>query len=329
MTLGEAFVTNAAPSSQSLRKMSIAETKPTRLPLRLDLRYRLDYALLRFLVGLVRLFPLDIAADISGWAWRTLGPRNHRHQRALRNIGMAFPDMPFGEKDRIVREMWDNLGRVMVETMMIDRIVRQPERIELVDDFFVKRYKGKLGPVVLVGMHMGNWELSMWPSMLADVQPAAVYRLLKNPYSDAYLRAQRRELFPGGLFGRGRAAGTEEGQKTARVIMDFVRRGGRLGLIADLYDKQGIPVPFFGHPAKSTPMPAMIVRRTGSRMWIGRCVRKGRTSTFWTEVREQKVPRTANQAEDIRWVTAEIQKQFEAWIRETPEQFMWTNRRWS
>ena len=96
-----------------------------------------------------------------------------------------------------------------------------------------------MGPVLIVTMHMGNWELGMWPITLAGVRPAGVYRLVKNPYVDRYLRAQRKELYPGGLFGRGRAAGQDEGQKTARLIMDYVRQGGRLGFISDLYDAQG------------------------------------------------------------------------------------------
>jgi KDO2-lipid IV(A) lauroyltransferase len=45
-------------------------------------------------------------------------------------------------------------------------------------------------------------------------------------------------------------------------------------------------------------------------------------------VNELRIPRTQNQAEDIRSITAAIQRHFEAWIRETPEQFMWSNRRW-
>ena len=57
-------------------------------------------------------------------------------------------------------------------------------------------------------------------------------RQVKNPYVDRYLRAQRERLYPGGLFGRGRAAGQDETQKTARLIMDYVRQGGRLGFIS-------------------------------------------------------------------------------------------------
>ena len=41
------------------------------------------------------------------------------------------------------------------------------------------------------------------------------------------------------------------------------------------------------------------------------------------------MPRTASAAEDVKWVTAAMQRQFEAWVREVPEQWMWSNRRWS
>ena len=100
-------------------------------------------------------------------------------------------------------------------------------------------------------------------------------------------------LYPGGLFGRGRAAGMDETQKTARLIMDYVRRGGRLGFISDLYDANGIEVPFFGYPAKSMPIAAMIARRVGARIWIGRCVRIGRRACFDVNVNELRIPRTA------------------------------------
>lgn len=111
--------------------------------------------------------------------------------------------------------------------------------------------------------------------------------------------------------------------------MDYVRQGGRLGFISDLYDRNGIEVPFFGHLAKSMPIAAMIARRVGARIWIGRCVRIGNRSVFDVNVNELRIPRTKNQAEDIRAITAAIQRYFEVWIRENPEQFMWSNRRWS
>jgi excisionase family DNA binding protein len=59
------------------------------------------------------------------------------------------------------------------------------------------------------------------------------------------------------------------------------------------------------------------------------CIRIGNRACFDINVNELRIPRTNNQAEDIRSITAAIQRQFEGWIRENPDQFMWSNRRWS
>ena len=161
------------------------------------------------------------------------------------------------------------------------------------------------------------------------MKPAAVYRLVKNPLVDAYLRKQRKDLYPGGLFAKGAGAGFHAGRDTARQIGSYVRKGGRLGFLADQWDRNGIEVPFFGIDAKSPPFPAMLARRIGTRLWVGRCVRLGNKSNFRVEMHELKVPRTEDQDEDIKNIVREIQATFESWIRQYPEQFMWSNRRWS
>jgi KDO2-lipid IV(A) lauroyltransferase len=296
-----------------------------------DLQFRLEYVLLRFIVGLVRALPLDAAVAFSARAWRLLAPivSRPRHQRALDNLAIAFPEKSAGERAAIALAHWENLGRVMAETMQIDRVLHDPSRIQIESMDLFLRYRGKLGSAVGVSLHMGNWELAIWPFVLAEASPAAVYRSVNNPYVDAYLRSQRRELYPGGLFGRGKVEGDhDESRKTARIITDYVRRGGRLGLICDLHDRFGIPVPFFGKPARTQAIPAMIARRLGARIWMARCLRVGNQSRFRIEMKELKVPRSANQADDIRVIMTAMQEQFELWIREAPEQWMWSNRRW-
>lgn len=297
-----------------------------------DLQFRLEYALLRAIVAVVRLFPLDWAVRLSAVCWRALAPviAQKRHKRALANLAIAFPEKSEAERRAIALAHWENLGRVMAETMQIDRVLRDPSRIEIGSRHIFDRYKDKLGPAVGVSLHMGNWELAIWPFVRAGANPAAVYRSVNNPYVDRYLREQRRDLYPGGLLGRGKVEGDHgESQKTARVITDYVRRGGRLGLVCDLYDRTGIDVPFFGKLAKTQAIPAMIGRRVGARIWLARCLRVGKASRFRIELKELRVPRTANPSDDIRAVMTEMQREFEAWIREAPDQWMWSNRRWS
>lgn len=297
-----------------------------------DLQFRVEYVLLRGIAGLVRLFPLETATAISARAWRRLAPKVNpkRHARALANLAIAFPEKSEAERLEICMAHWENLGRVMAETMQIDRLIQDPSRIRIVSDRLFGRYKNKLGPAIGVSLHLGNWELAIWPFIEAGANPAAVYRSVNNPYIDRYLRWQRRDLYPGGLFGRGKVEGEHgDDQKTARILTDFVRRGGRLGLVCDLYDRTGLPVPFFGQDARTQAIGAMIARRVGSRIWMSCCKRVGTSSRFEIEIKELRVPRTRNIGEDVRWIMAEMQKQFEEWVREAPEQWMWSNRRWS
>jgi Kdo2-lipid IVA lauroyltransferase/acyltransferase len=295
-------------------------------------QFRLEYAALRLVVAVFRAMPLRLATWLSAGAWWRLAPliNPKRHQRALDNLAIAFPDQTPAWRRGVARAHWENLGRIMVETMVIDRLIRDPEAIEIADGQVFDRYKSKLGPVIGVSLHQGNYELAIWPLTIAGQSPAGVYRTVNNPYIDAYLRDQRRELFPGGLFGRGKVEGDHgDDQRTARFMTDYVRRGGKLGLVCDLYDRNGIAVPFFGQDARTVAIAPMIARRVGARVWMARCLRVGTSSRFRIEMKELRIPRTANQSEDIRWATAEMTRQFEAWVREAPEQWMWSNRRWS
>jgi Kdo2-lipid IVA lauroyltransferase/acyltransferase len=307
-------------------------TPESPIPRLRDLQFRVEYILLRGIIGLVRLFPLDRAAGMSARTWKILAPliARKRHNRALDNIAIAFPEMPDAERRRIVAGHWGNLGRIMVETMQLDRLTSDPGRIEIASAKVLSRYQDKLGPAIGISLHMGNWELAIWPLTAAKANPAAVYRSVNNPYVDDYLRAQRATLYPGGLFGRGKVEGNHgDDQRTARAITDFVRNGGRLGMVCDLYDRTGIPVPFFGKPARTQAIGAMIARRLGTRIWLSRCTRIANQSRFRIEILELKVPRTENRSADITAIMTAMQEQFEAWIKEHPEQWMWSNRRWS
>ncbi|MEO0810583.1 MAG: lipid A biosynthesis acyltransferase, partial [Pseudomonadota bacterium] len=281
-----------------------------------DLQFRLEYMFLRLVVGAVRALPLDVGVRWSAKAWRILAPRisRKRHKRALANLAVAFPAMREDERRRIALAHWENLGRVMAETMQLDRIMAEPERIAIKNAHIYDRYINKMGPLIGISLHMGNWELAIWPMTRGGKKPAAVYRSVNNPYVDQYLRAQRADIYPGGLFGRGKVEGDHgDDKRTARLIIDFVRRGGQLGMVCDLYDRSGIPVPFFGKDARTQAIGVMIARRVGARIWLARCIRLGSESRFQIELRELRIPRSDNQAQDVREAMAEMQHQFEIW----------------
>lgn len=282
------------------------------------LKYALEYMALRGLVGVLHLLPLDFASWLMGIAWRLVAPRLKRHQRALRHLAAAYPDKNGAEIGRIAREMWMQLGRTFAESLMIERLLvanRIDDRTGPQLDAIKESGKGS----VFVSIHTGNWELAITPTVTRGLKAAGVYQRMKNPKVDDYVVLARRDRYPRGLL--------PKGADVARKLMRIVREGGAVALLADLRDRRGVVVPFFGRPAPSTPFPALLARSSDAILVAARVVRtKG--VHFFIETQIVDVPRTVDREADIAEATRRTHALFEKWIREHPEQWMWAHRRW-
>lgn len=287
------------------------------------------YLGLKLVLVLARGMSIERLSGIGGFVMRHLGPRLRQNRRALANLAVAFPEMSEAQRRAIAQAMWANMGRTFAETLVLDRLVGDPARLQIVDLEVWKRRAAQPGPIVGCTLHMGNWELAIRPFSVFGREPAGVYKPLDNPLIDAWLRETRSLLFPGGLLGKGDRGDTDgTGQRTARQLIDKARSGGTLGFVADHFDRRGEPVPFLGRTARFTTAPAGIARHVGARVWLGRCLRIGEESRFRFDIRELAVPRTGDKKADGVALTAAMFAVFEDWIREHPEQWMWWNTRW-
>jgi KDO2-lipid IV(A) lauroyltransferase len=89
-----------------------------------------------------------------------------------------------------------------------------------------------------------------------------------------------------------------------------------------------VPTQFFGHAARSTPLPAFIARRLDAPLIAARIVRTDGVN-FCIDLEHIPVAKTANRQDDIHQATRALQKRFEGWISEFPGQWMWAHRRWT
>lgn len=285
-------------------------------------RHRLEVVGLRLVGALFRALPMETASWIGGALWRFAAPLTKRHPRALDHLALARPDLDEAERRRIVRAMWDNLGRISAEAFRLDDFEAEPDRIDLSGAEAVAQLAATDRGAVLVSLHMGNWELGAVAARRVGLQAAGVYQEVNNPWVERLLLGLRAPWYPLGLYRRQR-----DGSETALKLFGIVRRGGTLALLGDLRDGGGIDVPFFGRPAPVTPFPALIARSLGVPLVAVRMLRtKG--ARFRIEAVAIEVPRTGDRDADVRRVTEALHGQFEAWIRADPEQWFWIHRKW-
>ncbi len=276
-----------------------------------------EFAAFRLVAAVLGALPLEVASAASGRLWRFAAPRLKRHRRAIDNLALAYPETSAAERERVAAAMWDNLGRTFAEFFHLQRLVGE-DRITFEPlERFEQIAKG--GPCVICAMHMGNWELLAHFSARFGVPLAGVYQSLTNPLVDQWLLERRAPLYPGGLHGKTPA--------TARALLRLAREGGYPAFLADQRAGNGVLVPFFGRPARSSTFPALIARTLGLPLYAARIRRKPGV-TFSVRIEPVEIPHTRDREADIRVATANTQAKFEEFVREAPEQWMWAHRRW-
>lgn len=281
-------------------------------------RDRVEYALLRLVVLLIRALPVEMGPALMGKGWRLVGPLTPRQQRVLQNLALAFPASEDAERRRIAADQWENLGRTFAESMQIDRIIADPERVEFSISPALDQRVRPPGGLVIVSMHSANWEVSAFP-IRRYRSVAGLYQRLENSLSDAFVAGLRTHVFDGGLF--------RKGAETPARIMQWVREGNAVAMLVDHRETRGVGVTMFGQPTLANPFPAIIARRLGVPLVAGRAVRLPGTR-FRMEAIEIHVPVTDNSQADVKAATQAVQDCFEAWIRERPGEWMWVQDRW-
>ena len=283
------------------------------------LGFRLEFLGLRALTAIMRALPTDVAVRMSGRLWRLVAPRLKRHPRADRHLAAAMPELSAEQRRAILHDMWSHLGMTFAEAILLDRIASEPSRIEGLPADLARVTDARGRAMVFVSLHLGNWEALAVPLAKAGVRFAGVYQRMRNPLVESYVVSLREPFYVGGLHAKSAQA--------LRRIMKHVRDGGSVGLLSDLRDIRGVPAPFFGRMAPSTPFPAVLARQHGAPLvagWMER-IGPGRLRLHSEEI---TVPVTADKDADILQATANIQACFERWIRAHPAQWMWAHRRY-
>ena len=256
---------------------------------------------------------------MSGALWRHVAPLTHRHSRALSHLRDALPDLSESERERIIRSMWENLGRTFAESFHLDAIAASG-RVTYENHDVLETWANRPGGRVACAGHLGNWELAILGIMRVGARPWSIYRPMNNPLVDAEVLRMRTFLYTGGLVPKSAAI--------PRQFLKIVRDGGTIGFLSDQRENNGIVVPLFGKPAPSTTFPAMLARSIGCPILMVR-MRRLPGVRFVQSFELLDLPQSDDRKADIDAATLAIQKTFERYVRDAPDQWMWAHRRWS
>jgi len=275
----------------------------------------------RVLFWLFSVLPIDWASAAGGWLARSIGPRIGASKRAVVNLRRAMPELGDADIRRIVRGMWDNLGRVVAEYPHLQevKIYSAGGRVALdgVAEFLASRARDRT--YIFFSAHLGNWEIATLAATEAGFEVAQIYRAANNPFIDRMIHEVRSqtgsELIP-------------KGAVAARRAVAAIQEGRHLALLVDQKMNEGIAVPFFGRDAMTAPALARLARRYDCIVVPVHVERLGGAHFRLICEPPLPVPKTDDAHADVLALMTAVNATIERWIRARPEQWFWLHRRW-
>ena len=268
----------------------------------------------------VRAIPLRLLfslGELLGFAaWALLGGYRRLAQR---NLAIAFAtEKTPAELRRLTRRHFQRIGANLLASLKLGTmpLEKVAARVLLENDELVHDELRAARPVVVALSHLGNWELfaQIFPRYFGYVRNGTIYQQLGNRYIDEHVR-QKRARAGVELFDR---------RHGFNKAIGLLRAGGVLGILSDQHaGDHGLWTPFFGRLASTTPLPALLAKRTGASV-ISAAVYTDAPAR-WRMVFSQRLDRPEL---SVPAVTAKANNAIADQIRHAPEDWFWVHNRW-
>lgn len=280
------------------------------------LRDALSAAPVYLLHGLLGLLPWRLRVAAGGALGRAVIPRlAHLRKRAEANLALVMPELDAAARDRTVRAMADQFGRVAVELLFGRDLARaRPWRAATgpgVEALQARLAAGQ-GAIILSG-HFGAWEIGRAWITAQGKSCAAVYRPLRNRYLERLYHAS---------IARTGAPMIQKGRRNVRAIARHVAEGGVIALLVDQHETRGTALDFLGHPAPTTLVAAELGLRYNVPLIPAFVIRSddGVSATVEFDAPIPPGPPAA--------MMQAFNDALAARVRAHPGQYFWLHRRW-
>jgi KDO2-lipid IV(A) lauroyltransferase len=289
----------------------------------------LEYLGVSILLLFARLVPLRVGEFMSRHLGRVLyALLQSRRSIALENLRQAFPDEKDPDDRRIARRSFSSFLLTCFESLKFQQILGEhdtgAEPVTLSEELRellqkARRVHDESHGCIFVTPHIGNWELLPYAGFRVGIPLVAVVRPLDNVYLEKLLYRKR--------AGSGQIILPK--RNALFVLQVTLKQGKSIGILPDQGTGQGIPVPFFGREAFTTPVPAMLAVMYHRPIVVVACCRSADSHSFEGVVSDPIWPgEYSSEKEEIYRLTGRMNLEMETIIRRYPDQYLWMHDRW-
>lgn len=241
----------------------------------------------------------------------------------MRNLEIAFPQMPKRVRARIIRQLFVGFGRHLAEFCLFPRYTAENARKVAIYDGFENYASARdtgQGVLLLTG-HLGAWEIGSFVHSIFGNPIKIVVRRLDNLKVDGLVERYRilhgNQTFAKEDFARGLLAAMKAGE-TVGILMD-----------TNMTPPQGIFVDFFGIPACTASGMARVALRSGAAVVPAFTIWDKKLKKYRVRFDPAlQLVSTGDDDADAVSNTALFNRVIQDYVTRYPEQWLWVHRRW-
>ncbi len=300
--------------------MSVSFENRLKLFKRASARHGLSFAL-----WLIRLLPYRMIRDFMHffvflWSHLALKLRRVAHE----SLTIAFGrEMGPGERRRIVRDCFDNIGRSMVDLIYYSEYPeRVGERFVMEGREHLERAVAEGRGVIVVTAHFGNFCLMMMQLAQLGYKTNCIIRKTRDSdvagtISEKMTKAGVRPIY------------SVPARRSVQESLKALRDNEILCILLDQHygSEGGVLVDFFGRKAATATGPVVLARRTQAPVLPVFTIREGERYRVIIEP-PLALTQHGTDEESVVADVAAITRVIERYIRKYPAEWGWMHRRW-
>ena len=279
------------------------------------LKYFLQFLFVIALFLIFKVIGLKYSSKLSGNIFSFLGPFFRSNKICHKNLIFAFPNLNEYERQKILKNMWLNYGKIFSEYLFINKL-KTADNLIIKNQVMLEKIKKREEPVIFISGHFNNFELMAMHLERSGIDVAAIYRPLNNIFLNPIMEYIRKKYICKRQIKKG-ISGIKE-------ILKQYKNGTSIALMIDQRVSEGIKSNFFGHEALTTTIPAQFVKKFNTKI-VPVYIERSADDKFHLEILEEI---TFSKNETLDDITANLNKVLENMIKKNADQWIWTHNRW-
>ena len=211
--------------------------------------------------------------------------------------------------------MWKNYGKTFIEYIFLNVFRKNNTHISISGENILNEVIKKNKPVIFVSGHFANFELMSMEITKKGIKLATIYRPLNNYFLNPFMEYLRKKYV---------CKNQIKGINGVRDAITFLKKDHSVALMIDQRVSEGERIDFFKKPALTTTLPAQLALKFNLSIvpvFIERTKENKFLIKFFNEL-------SSKEFDDKIKLTKKLNEVLEDFIKNNPNQWIWTHDRW-